>query len=180
MPHIEDGVYRANVLGATTAEAQSGSGQLVLDLEFTAVAVQHDDGNPFWRNYGPLRERCYLSLSDKAMPFTRGRLDKLGFNGNFSEPSFANGDDAVFQVSHEEYQGKVRQRIDVYTPRQTRPASRALLDRIQAMYKRAAESEQAPKPPARANKPKPSKKPDAAQSEAPQQPGATDADGIPF
>jgi len=99
------GSYRGNLESAVLALTKGGSEQVV--IKFVLSDIQ---GNPL----GVTRS-MYLSMSGGAWPYTRQKLEALGFNGDFDNPQFDPQKSSNFEVlcKHDEYEGKTTEKWDL-------------------------------------------------------------------
>jgi len=108
---MDEGNYYGRLVSGALGVANNGSEQMVLTWEITHVAI---DGQ--WADIQPCQRRMYLSFSGGAEPYTRKKLESLGFNGDFENPGF--GDDATAKgltlvCKHNEHKGNTQERWDL-------------------------------------------------------------------
>ena len=100
--------------GVATQNARStGTPQLVIPVRLT-----HRANNADWVDLedGPIDCSLYMSLTDRAWPYTEKKLKALEFGGNFADPVF--GADVISKgigltCRHETYQGTARERWEL-------------------------------------------------------------------
>lgn len=103
------GLYYAEFVSGEVVEAGTGSLQLCLDVSVTHV----DDGAGGWAGIEErLARTIYVSLSDKAMKYSRSKLQKIGFLGDFGNPMFSKPGFEV-ECKHEMYDGELREKWEL-------------------------------------------------------------------
>lgn len=106
---LDQGTYLGSLVEAQSTQSQNGTPQV--RLVFAISAIQQ--GNDF--NTITATERSvYIFLSDKAWPTSQKKLQSLEFNGDFGEGmNFGRTENIMLTCSHEEYQGKQRERWEL-------------------------------------------------------------------
>ena len=108
MAKIQPGDYYAKLVGGTCSDTKSGSSQVVVEFEVTAVEMSGE-----WKDCEPFKRSMYLSLSDKAWKYTEKKLLALGFNGDFGAGMDFEKKEFEVCCKHEEYQGETQERWDL-------------------------------------------------------------------
>lgn len=103
----------------TGTSKEKGTPYIFLDFDVTHFAENNE-----WTDISsqssvsPARRTINLYLSDNAWPFTKEKLERLGFNGSFDDESMDFGDEpktkgVELYVKHDEYDGKTREKWDL-------------------------------------------------------------------
>lgn len=137
---IAPGRYQARAIqGSHELTASStGSEQIALPLEIQVNGTTE-------------KAWTYLSLTDKALPFSIRRLRACGWTGkNILALSGLDSNEIEVEVKEQEHQGKTRTVIDIVAPREVKPldahAARALAERVARLAAESATAEDAPPP----------------------------------
>jgi hypothetical protein len=133
---MNDGIYWGIPKSAVTTTSSNNNPQLEVKFDVTAVA----NANNGWDDLEQPQERTiYISLTDKAWKYSKPKLDKLGFNGNFDAPAF-NSEGAELACKNETYQGKAREKWDLngFGGGSAQPAPSDVTRRLNALYKQAS------------------------------------------
>lgn len=148
---IPSGTYTGYLKEAVTSKAKTGTPSMALTFY-----IDTDD-------QGRVERTVYLYLSDGAWPYSEEKLEYLGFDGDFANPTFNESvttDGVTLLCKHESYEGEVRERWDIL---RRRPIERAPDGEVSQLNKRwRSRSGGAPKPaapgkPVGAPPPKPAK-----------------------
>lgn len=152
-----EGDYSAVIVKGITTKAQTGNPQMAVLLHIT-----HDASNGEWRQLNEIIERnLYIALTDSAMPYAEQKLKTLGFNGDFGQPEFAIKAVAVI-CTHDDYQGKTRERWDLREWGEKPDAERAdddVVRQLNAKWKARQANAQRNAPPAVDSAPSPPSSP---------------------
>ncbi len=110
--NMNDGRYRAVFLDAVLTEV-GGRKTPAMSLRFD---VREREGPEGWEplSDGTVEAEVLVWLSDKAMTMAHRKLGRLGFDGNFENPTFSKVEDGVaLECVNEEYDGKIRPKWDL-------------------------------------------------------------------
>lgn len=126
------GKYYGTAPRATTTKSRSGTPQIVVMFD-----VGHVWKGGQWEPMPTTYERSvYLSLSEAAIEYTEKKLKRLGFNADFDDPQFT-AESAELECREEEYQGKVREKWDIYTgPPAVEKADETTIAELNRVWKR--------------------------------------------
>lgn len=110
-----EGIYQGLLVNATYAKwgAKETPG---MRLDFKCIAYKTTVSAGWEKLREPVDASVYLYTSDKSWEYTEAKLYKLGFNGKFREPQFADDtyeSGVVLNCKHEDYNGKTQVRWDV-------------------------------------------------------------------
>ena len=133
------GIYYGKVVEAVTGEAGTGKPQLVATF---AVTHHLDEQNNAWLPAeADMQRRMYLSLADGAWPYTQGKLELLGFSGDFENPQFGKPAQKLL-CRHDEYQGRVTEKWELadYAGGEVKPASTDVKKRLGAKWRATADA----------------------------------------
>lgn len=98
---IEAGIYSGSIAQAVATTSKKGDPMIVVEFDVNHVANGSD-----WAEIAPARRSVFISLSEKAWPYSKDKLVRLGFNGNFDEPRFSAGVGVELECKHEIYEGR--------------------------------------------------------------------------
>jgi hypothetical protein len=141
-----EGYYTAQILpGVTFGLSNTGTEQIVIPIRIT-----HDsDGQELT---APATRYVYLYCSEKALPHTIEKLERLDFNGNFESPELSATETQV-RCTIEEYNGKDQEKWDIAKGGAiVKPADRSIAKRLTAKYRAITgkSAPTAPRPPIQA------------------------------
>jgi hypothetical protein len=105
---LEPNTYLGNLRSSVATESKTGTPQIACEFEITHHAL-----NGEWVAIIPQDRTLWLALSDAAWPYTKPKLEVLGFNGNFENPTCTKGEQVQLACKHEEYGGKMREKWDL-------------------------------------------------------------------
>jgi hypothetical protein len=108
---MNDGRYWAQVLSLVCGMSSTKKPQMVVQLN-----VSHEAANGEWQELAqPQQRRMYWSPSDAAMPYSTEKLERIGFNGDFSAPDCSDTAKGGVEVEckHEQYNGKDQEKWDM-------------------------------------------------------------------
>jgi len=107
MPQLIQGNYYGIITEAGLDTSNSGTPCMAVVFNVT-----HRANGEAWAEmeHATRTVRCYLS--DKALPFSKERLDSLGFNGDFDNPVFSEKG-APLVCKHDKHEGKVHEKWDL-------------------------------------------------------------------
>ena len=125
----EEGTYNGNLVGAEFDVTDNGKDRTTLTFEI--------DGS---------QRKVFLYWSGGAAQYTAEKLKHLGWNGDIDSPEFSNTDNIELSCKHEEYQGKTRERWDIWVPRERRAPDSQSKANIKSLW-RAQGGGAAPKTP---------------------------------
>lgn len=173
---MNPGIYSGNFKSATTT--QSGTNKtdtLAIVYEITHVA----DGTDWAELPVPIERTVFLYLSDKAWEYSKKELERLGFNGDFANPDFAEKR-VDLEAYNDTYNGQTKLKWKLAGGGGSfvaEPADSSVTRRLNALWKSEAPKA---KPAGRPNPPpkKPSVKENAAAMAA--QAPAAEGGPIPF
>lgn len=107
---FEPGTYRGQLKEAVCCEAKTGNLQLALKFDVT----EHWNGSGWGGVSTPSERTVFLSLTDKAWPYSSAKLERLNFNGNFEKPEFSLDPAGVDLVcSEESFNGAMKERWEL-------------------------------------------------------------------
>lgn len=107
---FEAGTYRGQLKGAVCCEAKTGTLQLALKFD----VAEHWNGTGWEGVATPGEHTVFVSLTDKAWPYSIAKLERLNFNGDFANPEFRLDPAGVdLMCSDESYNGKPTQRWEL-------------------------------------------------------------------
>lgn len=107
---FEVGTYRGQLKGGVVTTARTGTEQMALMFDVTEYwnGASHESVTP------PAERTVFLSLTDKAMPYTKTKLESLNFNGDFEDPQFqTDPEGAQLTCTEDTYQGKKHEKWDL-------------------------------------------------------------------
>lgn len=147
----EAGKYRGNPISGLLGKAKTGTPQFVVTFEIE-------------QSEGQTRE-VFLFLSEGSIDNTMDKLDRLGFGGDFANPTFNCPEPVELECRHEEWNGKTREKWDLGFAREHKPLEADETRRLSALWKSRKPSGppsskpagRPATPPARASTPPPSK-----------------------
>lgn len=148
---IEAGYYTGTISECVFAEGKGGNVEVVLKFDL---------GDNTFRT-------VFLYTTDAAWPYTREKLERLGWNGNTESPEFSNGENVELACKHEDYQGETREKWDL-APGMKAAAPADKRKRLEALWRAkggktaAVTKPGAPKPAPSAAKTPPAAPPDDA------------------
>lgn len=154
---LEEGIYLGYIDTAVTTESGSKKTPAIA-ITFT-VAHRAADGD--WQKLpADAKATVWLYLSENAWPYTEGKLKQLGFNGDFADPKFGDhtiADGVQLQCKHEEYEGKTKDKWELFGGGGPSKADQSLTQILSARWKQNNGSKPAgkPLPPKRAAAPSP-------------------------
>jgi hypothetical protein len=134
---MNDGIYWGIPKSAVTTTSSNNNPQLEVKFDVTAVA---NDQNG-WDDISPAQERTiWISLTDKAWKYSKPKLDKLGFTGNFDAPAFNNTEGVELVCKNEEYNGRAKEKWDLngFGGGTATKAASDVTRRLNALYKQAS------------------------------------------
>jgi hypothetical protein len=152
-----EGEYDAVPKSAYADETKSGNGQIVVTFDV-----------------GGHEKKVFLSLSDAAWPYSAPKLERIGFNGNFTDPGIDTNMPIKLNCKHDFYNNKWKEKWDFFgSEREAKPLPRDKAAALAARFK--ATVGQASKPAGRPTPPPPagSSRPGVATSNAAPRPGTT-------
>jgi hypothetical protein len=123
---------------AVTTEAKTGSLQLVVTFEI----LERWNGTD-WQAITSYERKVFMSLTDKALPYSRGKLKTLNFNNDFENPEFRMPPEGVtLACTHDTYEGTTRERWDLtdWGGGQPEQAATDKLKRLSAKWRATAET----------------------------------------
>lgn len=134
----EEGIYLGTLVEAGVDEVgDKKSLRMYLSYNIT----HQSDGEDWQEVEKPFTRDIALWLTEKAFAGTMELLDQMGHNGDFVEPEFGNDDvreNAQLECSHEEYEGKTKDRWELVEYRsgfQRKKADDKTLRQLQARAK---------------------------------------------
>jgi len=119
---------------------------------YLAGKITHRSEGGQWVPCGDSERTVYLYLSEGAFPYTVEKLDRLGFNGDFENPSLSGIADGVgVECVHEDYQGSPHEKWELpsdgaKTREHATPTSDSVR-RLNALYANHKRNDSAPPPP---------------------------------
>lgn len=178
---LPEGTYHGVIDEAVTSTASTGTPQMVITVGLGHVLNAKGEWDMVQGNQNA---KVYLYLSDAAWPFTEEKLKKLGFNGDFGAPKFAETvytDGVDVECKHESYQGKTRDKWQFAGGSTVEPAAPDAVRVLNARWKAKTGAPPAkpagrPAPPP----PKPAPAPEMAGAAAGGGSVETDPKDIPF
>jgi len=149
------GHYWAEYKNAMTIDGKREGQAASLAIRFTVTNVAVDGS---WKPLpGPKEVTVFLSLSDKAWPYTEEKLDAHGFNDDFDNPTFTGlGEGAALVCKHQIYKGQNQERWDFERSGELEKASDATIRELNLKRKASR------KPAVPAGRPTPPKRQPAA------------------
>lgn len=111
---------RGSILSAQTLSSSNGN-------PFLQIAFNFEDGDGSTKYIN-------LYLTDNAIPYSKKKLDILGFNGDFENPQFTVGYFEV-QVTQEQYEGNMVEKYDVALPPRNNKMDIGSIKRLNARWK---------------------------------------------
>ena len=81
---FEPGTYRGQLKEAVCCEAKTGTLQLALKFD----VAERWNGTAWEGVAAPGERTVFVSLTDKAWPYSTAKLERLNFNGDFANPEF--------------------------------------------------------------------------------------------
>lgn len=140
---FELGTYRGQLKDAVTTEAKTGSLQLALTFGVT----ERWNGTGWEGVAAPADRKLFISLTDKAWPYSSAKLEALNFNGDFESPAFETDPAGVELVCTEEtYEGKPRERWALGSwGRELEQAAADKLKRLNARWRATVGGSKTPK-----------------------------------
>lgn len=111
---------RGSILSAQTLSSSNSN-------PFLQIAFNFEDGDGSTKYIN-------LYLTENAMPYTRRKLEQLGFNGDFENPLFTVGYFEV-QVVQEQYEGNMIEKYDVALPPRNNKMDTAAIKKLNARWK---------------------------------------------
>jgi hypothetical protein len=149
---VDAGAYCGTIHMASATESSKGTPCISVVFEITDEAR---DGQ--WVAVPQRFKRTVdLWLNDNSWPYTKRKLEVLGFNGDFASPSFSKGTDVSLLCSHEVYEGRGREKWELaeMAPREIKPLDQAKVHLFAARWTAETQQQAAPKgkpsPPSRA------------------------------
>ena len=107
---FEPGTYRGTLAEAVTCEAKTGTLQLALKFD----VAEHWNGTAWEGVATPGERTVFVSLTEKAWPYSIAKLERLNFNGDFANPEFGLDPAGVdLMCSDESYNGKPTERWEL-------------------------------------------------------------------
>lgn len=95
MREFEPGTYLGTPKKAVMTEAKTGTPQMVVEFEI--------DGKS---------RSVYLPFTEGSLPYTKAKLERIGWNGDLEEPEFT-ATDVKLTCSHDERGGKKHEKWDI-------------------------------------------------------------------
>ena len=106
---FEVGTYRGKLKTGVVTTAGTGNEQMALAFDIG----EHWNGTSY-DLIASAERTVFLSLTDKAMPYTKSKLESLNFNGDFENPQFQADPAGVdLTCTEDTYEGKTRERWDL-------------------------------------------------------------------
>lgn len=129
---IEPGRYIGTLQMVGVSESRNGT-----PFVYGEYAVTADDE--------PVMRTVRFYLSDAAWETSKVKLETVGFNGDFSAPAFTQ-QETELACTHDEYQGKVRERWELASWGGKDPAPETVIEKLNAKWKRGGAATAGPKP----------------------------------
>jgi hypothetical protein len=133
------GIYWGIPKSATTTTSGQGNPQLA--VVFSVVASAEAAAANGWSDLtAPVERTVYIPLTDKAWEYSKPKLEKLGFNGDFSAPAFTNTDGLELSCAENTYNGKTNERWELngFGGATVKPAPADVTRRLSALWKQPA------------------------------------------
>lgn len=124
----EAGQYEGNLVSAEFDVTDNGKDRTTLTFEIQGH-----------------QKKVYLYWSGGAAEYTAQKMKHLGWNGDIDAPEFSNTEGIELSCKHEEYQGKNKERWDVWVPRERKAPDSSAKANIKSLW-RAQGGAAAPKP----------------------------------
>ncbi len=137
------GIYLAEAESGFLSEANNGTARFEMKWKITKKAE-----NGAWVDLtdGESMERTsYWSFSGKAEKHTLAKLDKVGFDGNYDVPKFADIQHQI-ECTHSTYEGSTRSDWDFPWDGESKPASDGVKTLMTAKWKNKHQGDAAPPP----------------------------------
>lgn len=126
------GIYYGVPTEGVLCESNNKNPQFAVKFDVSKIANNGD-----WQDLpAPIERTVFVSLTDRAMEYSLDRLDKIGFNGDFSAPAFAT-DGVNLLCKHDTYNGKTLEKWEIYTEGsgpQIKPVDDSVLRTVQAKF----------------------------------------------
>ena len=107
---FESGTYRGQLKSAVGTEAKTGTLQMALKFD----VCEHWNGTAWEGVAMPAERTVFVALTDKAWQYSKPKLERLNFNGDFESPAFETDPAGVELVCTEEsYNGKPVERWEL-------------------------------------------------------------------
>lgn len=157
---LDEGYYTGSISECVFAEGKSGNVEVVLKFDLGDNAIR----------------TVYLYTTDAAWPYTREKLERLGWNGNTDTPEFSAGTNIELRCRHDEYQGKTTEKWDI-APGMKAAAPTDKRKRLEALWRAGGGKVAATaKPPA--NRPSPPQAATKPAAAPPEDDATSNEDGI--
>lgn len=174
---MKAGTYCGTFVKGVVTESSKGTPSLAMTFSITHIA----EGGDWVELADPLERTVFLYMSDNAWKYSKEKLEKLGFNGDFDNPQIKN-EMVNLELKYENYNGADKARWEIAGGGGSFEATEAAPDvkmRLKTLW--MAEHRTAAKPSGKPAAPPRKAKPSAGQvagAMAAQAP--TDADSVPF
>lgn len=168
---VEPGPYWGKIASAAATESSKGTPCISVVFNVTHEA----QGGQWVEVAAPFKRTVDLYLNDNSWPYTKKKLEHLGFDGNFAQPGFTKGDGVSLTCSHEVYEGRGRERWELsdFSSKEIKPLDQNAIHLYAAKWKAETQQQAAPK-----GKPSPPSRAPAKAAPAPVAPVSEDE--IPF
>lgn len=174
---IPEGFYAGKVLKGVFEAPEKKHPRMTIQCE---LGERDKEGN-YVEGENRRSVMVFLSMSDAAWPYSEEKLKRLGFNGDFENPEFANGGNIELNCRHETWKaedggdGKTRAKWDIAGGFKAEPAPANVSKQFGARWR--ATNGTAPTPPAgKPAAPPPAKTaPPPAASKGPPPPAAKES-----